>query len=403
MFVAAIVDALPALAAPVLAELAKLQPAGHAPPAFRDGHSGGLRVCRFGSPAIADGAHVGGGLAAHAHPHSHGATGQPHGGTAYSTLRDALASAPLAAATREHALALLELLADAEARAHGIGIEDVHFHELADWDSLLDLAAAGCIAGMLDGARWTASAPPLGGGSVRTAHGLLPVPTPATSALLTGYPWRDDGIGGERVTPTGAAILRHLVPAAECDARRESGRLVATGCGAGTRDLPGLPNVVRALVFERSATDGADAVTLLEFDVDDMSGEEIALAADRLREGPGVIDVSIGSRLGKKGRPVADFRVLAQPPSVEAVVRACFAETSTLGLRVRDERRRILARAEVAPTVDGTRRRVKVATRPDGERTAKTAHDDVAASGGLAARRRARAAAEHVALGTDDP
>jgi pyridinium-3,5-bisthiocarboxylic acid mononucleotide nickel chelatase len=403
MFVAAIVDALPALAAPVLAELAKLQPAGHAPPSFRDGHSGGLRVCRFGSTPVADGAHVGGALAAHGHPHSDGAAGQPHVGTAYATLRDALASAPLAAATREHALALLELLADAEARAHGIGIEDVHFHELADWDSLLDLVAAGCIAGMLEGARWTASAPPLGGGSVRTAHGLLPVPTPATSALLTGYPWRDDGIGGERVTPTGAAILRHLVPAADCDARRESGRLVATGCGAGTRDLPGLPNVVRALVFERSATEGADAVTLLEFDVDDMSGEEIALAADRLRESPGVVDVSIGSRLGKKGRPVADFRVLAQPRSVEAVVRACFAETSTLGLRVRDERRRILARAEVAPAVDGTRRRVKVATRPDGERTAKTAHDDVATSGGLAARRRARAAAERIALGKDDP
>jgi uncharacterized protein (DUF111 family) len=155
-------------------------------------------------------------------------------------------------------------------------------------------------------------------------------------------------------------------------------------------------------VFERSVTDGGDAVTLLEFDVDDMSGEEIALAADLLRASHGVIDVSIGSRLGKKGRPVADFRVMAQPGAADAVARACFAETSTLGLRIRDEGRCLLARADVAPLVDGAALRVKVATRPDGQQTAKTAHDDVATSGGLAARRRTRAAAERVALAGDD-
>ncbi len=180
-------------------------------------------------------------------------------------------------------------------------MDAVHFHELADWDSLLDLVAAGCIAGALEGARWSASAPPLGGGTVRTAHGLLPVPAPATSALLTGYPWRDDGIGGERVTPTGAAILRHLVAPQDCAAGRADGRLVGVGCGAGTRVLPGLPNLVRALVFERDAAAAADDVTVVEFDVDDMTGEEIAVAADRLRAQPGVIDVTCGTRVGQEG------------------------------------------------------------------------------------------------------
>ena len=174
-------------------------------------------------------------------------------GTAYPSLRRRLVDAPLSASTREHALALLALLADAEARVHGTTPDDVHFHELADWDSLMDVVAAGCIAAKLAGARWTASAPPLGGGSVRTAHGLLPIPAPATCVLLTGYPWHDDGIAGERVTPTGAAILRHLVPAADCDARRDAGRLVSVGCGAGTRTLPGIPNIVRALVLERAS------------------------------------------------------------------------------------------------------------------------------------------------------
>ena len=330
-------------------------------------------------------------------PHGHA-----HGGTAYAALRRQLADARLTAPTRTHALALLALLAEAEASVHGIAIDDVHFHELADWDSLLDLVAAGCIAGALDGAQWTASAPPLGGGTVRTQHGLLPVPAPATAQLLTGYPWRDDGIGGERVTPTGAAILRHLVPATACDAGCGGGHLAAAGCGAGTRELPGTPNVLRALVFERTPAAGRDAVAILEFDVDDMSGEEIAIAADRLRAERGVIDVSIGARVGKKGRPVADFRVLAEAQAEDAVARACFVETSTLGLRVRVERRRVLSRAEIATAIDGSPLRVKVAQRPDGKRTAKAAHDDVAITPGLAARRLSRAAGERIVLQGDD-
>jgi len=405
MFVAAMIDALPALKAPVLAELAAVQPAGAPGPGFRETSSGGLRAQCFGLASASSGAPY---RAASARRGGAGAgvvAAREHAGTAYTVLRRRLAEAPLTAPTREHALALLALLADAEARVHGIPVDAVHFHELADWDSLLDVVAAGCIAAELDGARWTASALPLGGGTVHTAHGLLPVPAPATSLLLTGYPWHDDGIGGERVTPTGAAILRHLVPAARCGTRREAGRLASVGSGAGTRTLPGLPNIVRALVLELARPDDADAdmVTVLEFDVDDMTGEEIAVAADRLRLEPGAIDVSIGTRHGKKGRPLAAFRLLVQPSAADAVARACCTETSTLGLRWRDERRRVLRRTEVASTVDGSRVNVKVAVRPGGERTAKAAQDEVDSTRGLGARRRARATAERNALdGTDE-
>jgi uncharacterized protein (TIGR00299 family) protein len=404
MFVAAMIDALPALEGPVLAELAAVRSTGEPAPEFVEASSGGLRARRFGLARASGEAPYRAAAARSAGATAGVAAAREHAGTAYALLRRRLVAAPLTAPTREHALALLALLAEAEASVHGIAVDDVHFHELADWDSLLDLVAAGCIAAKLDGARWSASALPLGGGTVRTAHGLLPVPAPATSLLLTGYPWHDDGIAGERVTPTGAAILRHLVPAAQCGARRDAGRLLNVGSGAGTRALPGLPNILRALVLERAAASDADAdvVIVLEFDVDDMTGEEIAVAADRLRAEPGAIDVSVGTRHGKKGRPLADFRLLVQPHAADAIARACFTETSTLGLRRRDERRRVLHRTEVTATIDGAMVSAKVAVRPGGERTAKAAQDDVGVTPGLGERRRVGATAERNALGGPD-
>ena len=382
MFVAAVVDALPALEAPVLQAVAAVKPADRALPAFSAAASGALAARRFGC----------------ATPYAHAR--DAHAGAAYPALRRRIAGAPLAADVRDHALALLASLAEAEARVHGIAVDAVHFHELADWDSLLDVVAAGAIAARLAGARWSASSLPRGGGTVRTAHGTLPVPAPATVALLEGYRWHDDGVAGERVTPTGAAILRHLVPAAACGTGGGAGRLVGSGCGAGTRTLPGMPNVLRALVFEVADAVADDAVTTVEFDVDDMTGEELALAADRLRAVAGVVDVSLAARSGKKGRPLTEFRVLARPHAAEAAIAACFGETSTIGLRVRDERRRVLARDEVAagaPPIP-----VKRVRRPDGTRTAKAAHDGVLGSAGLAARRRARVQAEQRALDDDE-
>jgi uncharacterized protein (TIGR00299 family) protein len=384
MFVAALADALPELEAAVLDAVRALQPEGAPAAEFGNTTNGGLRARRFG-------------LAARPRPSPEGSPGSD-----YRTLRQRIESSALAAPTRGHSLAILALLAEAEAKVHGVAIDDVHFHELADWDSLLDVVAAGCIAGRLEGAKWTASTLPLGGGAVRTAHGYLPVPAPATAALMTGYPWRADGIGGERLTPTGAAILRHLVPAERCGGARESGRLVAVGTGAGTRSLPGMPNIARALVFDTASVSAAETVAIVEFDVDDMTGEEIAFAADRLRGAASVIDVSVGARAGKKGRPLADFRLIVAANDVDAAVAACFTETSTLGLRVREERRRLLARTESAIAVPGGDVRVKTARRPDGGRTAKTAHDDATKVPGLAARRRMRAAGERRALGDED-
>ena len=122
-----------------------------------------------------------------------------------------ISSAKLHPGTADQAIAILRRLAEAESRMHRVPVDEVHFHEIADWDSLMDVVAAGSIAAALAQCSWSVSDLPRGDGLVRTRHGLLPIPAPATVELLRGFRWRDDGVGGERVTPTGAAIVAHLV------------------------------------------------------------------------------------------------------------------------------------------------------------------------------------------------
>ncbi|MGD9883303.1 MAG: LarC family nickel insertion protein [Reyranella sp.] len=383
MFAAAMVDALPDLRARVLADATAVLPRGTGTPVFTPGTSAGLHCLRFGLSAAA-GDH-------HRHDHHH----HDHSHHAHAGFRDMvarLAAAPLSPGTAAHATAILRHLAEAEAAIHHMPVDEVHFHEIGDWDSLMDVTAAGSVAAALEGARWNVSALPRGDGLVRTRHGLLPVPAPATAWLLEGFTWRDDGIGGERVTPTGAAILRHLVDAASA---RVAGRLQAIGTGAGTRELPGQPNILRATLFataaEASSEDGPgeEDIVVLSFEIDDMSAEEIAVAADRLRAAAGVRDLVLVPAIGKKGRPVHTFRLLVEPTARDAVADACFTETATIGLRWQAARRAVLPRASAAAGAV----RVKTAKRPQGP-SHKAESDDLAHIAGLDARRAAKRKAE---------
>ncbi|WGF90500.1 LarC family nickel insertion protein [Marinivivus vitaminiproducens] len=370
MFAAAMLDALPELRSRVLADAASVLPPHQGSPAVTEGQSGMLRALRFG-------------LAGHATASGH----DHHHDTGFRELVLRIEAADLTAGTSRHAIAILTRLAEVEARIHDVPLDEVHFHEIGDWDSLLDVVAAGSIAAALEGSVWSVSTLPLGGGLVRTQHGPLPVPAPATAALLEGFAWQDDGVAGERVTPTGAAILCHLVrdPAAA----HGSGRLAATGYGAGTRELSGMANVLRALVFDEAGPADADTVTVIAFDIDDMTGEEIGTAAERLRATEGVLDLVVSPGQGKKHRPVHLVRLLVRPDAAEAVAERCFAETSTLGVRRREERRLVLPRESARPGV-------KTARRPGGVVTAKAESDGIAGDS-LDARRRAARAAEDAA------
>jgi uncharacterized protein (TIGR00299 family) protein len=420
MLVAALLDAFPEHEAgavrsvrAALAEAAPEEGAGVA--CTLSPHSDGIltgrrfRVTRDGRPAEEEGDH------GHAHHHRHHDHDHPepphhdhahHGHRHWAQIRDGLRRADLSPGVVDHALGIFGHLAQAEARVHGIGVEEVAFHEVGAWDSIADIVAVAHIAAAVDAGAWTVSALPLGGGRVRTQHGPLPVPAPATALLLQGFAMVDDGIPGERVTPTGAAMLRHLCGPGP--GRSPGPQVLArAGTGFGTKRLPGISNCLRVLAFEEApgaAPGPADThreIAVVEFEVDDQTAEDLAQGLDRLRTQPDVLDVVQMPVFGKKGRMMTHVRVLARREGLAAAVGACFRETTTIGLRYRIESGAALARTSVTVEAEGREVRVKTVERPGG-RTAKAEADDALAGEDHAARARLRRTAERIALEPGD-
>jgi hypothetical protein len=329
----------------------------------------------------------------HDHHHGHAHHGHRH----WAQIRDGLRRADLAPEVMRHVLAIFGHLAEAEARVHGIGVEEVAFHEVGAWDSIADIVAAAHLAAALAPSAWTVSALPLGGGRVNTQHGPLPVPAPATALLLDGFAMLDDGIPGERVTPTGAAILRHLCHGAT---RPEGPRVLGrTGTGFGGRRLPGISNCLRVLAFEEqdAAREGHRDIGVVEFEVDDQTAEDLAQGLDRLRAHADVLDAVQMPVFGKKGRVMTHVRVLTRAAGLDAAIGACFRETTTIGLRYRIVSGIALPRESVTVEAGGRTVRVKTVARPGG-RTAKAEADDALSGEDHAARARLRRAAEGLAL-----
>lgn len=413
MFAAALLDAFPEHLEGVRASVRAVDPRiACTTSQHNDGILRGLRFAVSAPEAEMPAPHRHGGHAAHPDRHDHHATHDHahdpthghadhlphHGHRPWSEIRGDLDRANLAPAVRAHALAIFGHLAEAEARVHGIAVDAVAFHEVGAFDSIADIVAAAHLIAALEVRNWSVSALPLGSGRVRTQHGPLPVPAPATTLLLEGFPTLDDGIPGERVTPTGAAILRHLC--GEAPGRgRPAGTLGPSGIGFGTRVLPGLSNCLRALVLEEApaAHPGRDDLVVIAFEIDDQSGEDLAMGLDRLRAEPGMRDVVQMPVLGKKGRMMAHIQALVQPENLEAAIAACFRETTTIGLRHHRVARAVLGREAVTVAPEGRPVRVKVVDRPGG-RTAKAEADDTLGQGDHTARAHVRREAERLAL-----
>ncbi|KKM86574.1 hypothetical protein LCGC14_1277620 [marine sediment metagenome] len=325
------------------------------------------------------------GAAAHDARHSH---------RHHADIRAMLTGGALPAPVAAHADAIFDHLARAEAQVHGCAVADVAFHEVGAWDSIVDIVTVAAILAEIGPAQWFCGPVPLGHGTVWTEHGRIPVPAPATALLLQGMLTHDDGIGGERVTPTGAAILRHLAPD---QGPMGPARLRHSGTGFGQREVPGHINALRVLVFDGAGPETGppqEQIARLGFELDDQTPEEIATALDRLRAHPGVQDVVSLPVMGKKGRLAQRIEILAAPEGLPQLLTLCFDETTTLGIRHETLWRSILPRrADRVETAQGTLR-VKIADRPGGP-TVKAEADDLAAlSGDLRDRRAARAQAE---------
>lgn len=258
----------------------------------------------------------------------------------WRVIRDLLGRARLPEGARSRALRTFQLLAEAEGRVHDVSPEAVEFHEVGALDSIVDIAGVALLLEALAPARIVALPPPAGGGVGKSAHGHIPIPSPATLEVMRGRTLRPSG-PGERTTPTGAALLAaltgHAAALPELSVR-------AAGYGAGTRRWEDAPNLLRAVLGdEPSGGDGAFASLVLEANLDDLSPQLAAVALEAALEA-GALDAWIAPIVMKKGRPGHLIGALVSEASRAAVEEALFRQTSTLGIRATRISRTVLAR-----------------------------------------------------------
>jgi pyridinium-3,5-bisthiocarboxylic acid mononucleotide nickel chelatase len=353
-------------------------------------------------------------------PHGHEGSGHHEslhahasrtGHQAWADIRAELDRSSLDDDVKKHAIAIFELLAQAEAKVHGVEVNSVTFHEVGAVDSIVDIVAAAQLISLIRADRWTSAPLPIGSGRINSAHGVLPIPAPAAALLLQGLPVIDDGVAGERVTPTGAALAAYLIDRrAASDARML--RMSRSGIGFGGRTLPGLSNCLRVLAFDEATPLARSTVAssvdrrqlaVITFEVDDQSPEDLATGLDHIRAMHEVFDVTQTSVVGKKGRMAAHIQILVSPRELDSVIVACFEETTTIGVRHQLTEGSILRRRlETVEVEGGETLQVKIVERPGGMQTGKAEAADVASHRGHLKRTRLRGEAVALALNARD-
>lgn len=269
-------------------------------------HRRGIRATKFGVQVIMD------------QPHRH-----------YSDIAALIEESTLAAEVKLKAGSIFLRLAEAEAKVHGVELSRVHFHEVGALDSIIDIVGTALCLHYLEIAELYASALPLGSGYVETAHGRLPVPAPATAELLRGLPVHTELGAGERVTPTGAAILAALCSGFGAPPPFTLGEV---GSGAGDRDFPDTPNILRVMQGEKTAPLPGDQIRVLESHLDDMNPEILGFLMERLMAA-GALDVAFSPLQMKKNRPGVRITIVSPPILQEKLARMLLTETSAIGVR----------------------------------------------------------------------
>jgi pyridinium-3,5-bisthiocarboxylic acid mononucleotide nickel chelatase len=299
----------------------------------------------------------------HTHSHAHGEAEHSHH-RALSDIKRLIAGSDLAETVKDRATHIFQRLGEAEAKIHNIPLESVHFHEVGALDSIVDIVGVCVALEALQIARIIASPLHVGSGTFKCAHGTYPVPGPAATELLQGVPIYAKDIQGELVTPTGAALVAIL---AESYGALPLMKIERTGYGAGTREYPEFPNVLRAVIGELlgDAHNTPNTITVIEANLDDLSPQvlghvmEQALAA-------GALDLFYTPVQMKKNRPGVLLTLLCHPADRARMCELLFRETTTLGLRFREEQREILQREFVTVVTPYGAIRIKLAKAPDG-------------------------------------
>jgi pyridinium-3,5-bisthiocarboxylic acid mononucleotide nickel chelatase len=306
-----------------------------------------------------------------------------HHGRGLTDIRQIISSSSITESAKQTAITIFEKLGAAEAKIHNVPIEKIHFHEVGTVDAIVDIVCAAVGAEALDVDEFICSPLNVGGGTVACAHGTFPIPAPATVELLKGAPVYSSGIQNELVTPTGAAIAVTLAKQFESFPNMKIER---TGYGAGSRDLDGQPNVLRLVIGEAPATTNAgegakpalsdpvqggsrtgatqvaeDTIAVLEANLDDLSPQVFGYVMEKLLEA-GALDVFGTPVQMKKNRPGTLLTVLAKPEHADDLEKIVFAETTTLGVRRRDDRRHVLAREWQTVSTRFGEIRIKVAS-----------------------------------------
>ncbi len=307
-------------------------------------------VARAPTPAKADHEHE----HSHHHSHQHHHAEEPlraespapheHAHRGLKEIRTIISSAAISDSAKKTAISIFEALGAAEAKIHSVPVEEVHFHEVGAVDAMVDIVCAAVGAEALGVDEIVCSPLNVGGGTVKCAHGTFPVPAPATVELLRNAPVYSSGVQAELVTPTGAAIMKTLV---QRFGAFPAMKIEKSGYGAGSRDFVGHANVARLVIGEVASRHAqhtaSETITVLEANVDDLNPQVFGYVMDRLFE-EGALDVFGLPVQMKKNRPGTLLTVLCKPEAAEKLTELIFVETTTLGVRHREEARKSLAR-----------------------------------------------------------
>lgn len=290
----------------------------------------------------------------------------------YPQIKEIISTSIIPIGIKQRALKIFELIAQAEAEAHGVSVDDVHFHELGAIDSILDIVGISAGLEWLNIERAYTRPVPLGYGITESMHGTIPVPAPATLKLLAGIKVKFTNIAAELVTPTGAAVLKAI-----SGSKDPPSDMIVTGVGygCGDRQYPGWPNLFRSILC-KAADESKEQVYMVEADVDDMSPEEWEAVTQRFFDA-GALDVSLTSRIMKKGRPGVGIKVISRSECLQDILAIILTHTSSIGVRYYPVERRILPRREYTIHTKHGDVKIKEVISPNGKKRYKPEYRDM--------------------------